>query len=199
MITKTEAVWRHLLAEADSGRRRFRTITELAQDLGMGVSTVHKSLQRPAEIGAIQVRGAGGIRVLDPWRLLMLWAGKRDWRRDVLATYHVDMLAPEAERKLAGRRVILGGFGAVVARRGANLIADYDRVLCYGSPDDIQVGLRGVAGVTEIIVLQPDPLLKRYGHVTTLSQAYVDLFNTPGWQAERFVHQLSDETSALAA
>src|SRR5713101_1971800 len=124
MITKTEAVWRHLLAEADAGRRRFRTVTELAQDIGMGVSTVHKALQRPADIGAIQVRGAGGVRVLDPWRLLMLWAGRRDLRRNVLATYHIGLPAPEVERKLAGRRVILGGFGAVVARRGANMIAD---------------------------------------------------------------------------
>lgn len=199
MITKTEAVWRHLLAEADTGRRRFRAVTELAQELGMGVSTVHKALQRPADIGAIQVRGAGGVRVLDPWRLLILWAGRRDVRRDLLATHHTGLPAPEVERKLAGRRVILGGFGAVVARRGANMIADYDRVACYASPDSIPVGLRGVVGATEIAVLEPDPLLKRYGQVTTLGQAYVDLFNTPGWQAERFVHQLNEEMSALAA
>ena len=45
-------------------------------------------------------------------------------------------------------------------------------------------------GPTEVIVLDPDPLLARYGRTTPLAQAWVDLFCLPGWQAARFVHEM---------
>jgi hypothetical protein len=48
-------------------------------------------------------------------------------------------------------------------------------------------------------VLEPDPLLARYGRVTPLTQAWVDLFNLPGWQAARFVHHLLPRVVSDAA
>jgi hypothetical protein len=199
MITKSEAVWRHLLVRAFEGERRLPSITDLSSQLELGVSTVHKALQRPVAIGAVRVRGSGGIRVLDPWRLLMMWAGRRDLSHDVLAVYRTPMSAPDAERVLAEKPLVLGGFGAVVGHLQGNRIADYDQVLCYGSPDDLPARLKGQQGDVVITVLEPDPLLARYGRLTPLPQAYVDLFNTPGWPAERFVHALSVEVFSVAA
>ena len=46
---------------------------------------------------------------------------------------------------------------------------------------------------TEVIVLEPDPRLARYGRVTPIGQGWVDLFNLGGWQADRFVHHLIGE------
>ena len=98
--------------------------------------------------------------------------------------------------------VVLGGFGAVVARIGGNTVADYETVLIYGDPrlrryrpgDDSESGR-----TSEIIVLEPDPLLCNYGRVAPVTQAWVDLFNLPGWQAARFVNHLLPQLLADAS
>ncbi len=195
MLSKTEQVWRHLLvANSERGERRQPSLTALANDLGFGVSTVHKALQRPAEMGVIQIKGGGGLRLLDPTRLLLLWAGHRNLERDVLKEFRVSLPATDVERRLPAKRFVLGGFGAVVAQKGANYISDYDRVLCYGDPNDIPPAIAEEAhGSTFVVVLEPDPLLEKFGKVTPISQACVDLFNSPGWPAARFVSTLISE------
>jgi Bacterial regulatory proteins, gntR family len=193
VLSKTEQVWRHLATGAiERGQRRWPSVTALAGELGMGVSTVHRALSHPVEIGAVDVLGGGGVRVVDPGRLLIVWAGQRRLRRDEVERFRVPGSAPVVERSIGSRGAVLGGFGAVVAALGGNTIADYETVLVYGEP---RVTRRRIADpdpgrVTEVVVLEPDPLLAQYGRVTPLTQAWVDLFNLPGWQAARFVHHL---------
>ena len=192
MLTKTEQVWRHLLvASLEHGQHRHDSVTAVARELGLGVSTVHRALRRPVEIGAIKVRSGHGMRVIDADRLLLLWAGHRNLRSDVLAELTIALDAPEVERLLPTDRFVLGGFGAVVAHQGGNVISGYDRVVCYGNPEDVPETIREAPdGDTTVMVLEPDPLLRRYGNVTPLPQAFVDLFNLPGWPAARFVSVL---------
>lgn len=204
MLTKTDQIWRHLLVGAtDGAQRRWPSVTALAVELGLGVSTVHRALTYPAEIGVVVIRSSGGLRLLDPGRLLMAWAGRRRLGADVKERFTVQGSALEVERAITSRKAVLGGFGAVVSRLGGNTIADYETVLVYGDPR-----LRGLPGSgdsarqTEVVVAEADPLLSRYGRTTPLVQAWVDLFNLPGWQAARFVHALaprlaSDAPSAL--
>jgi hypothetical protein len=194
MLSKTEQVWRHLtVGGIERGRRRWPSLTALAAELGMGVSTVHRALAHPAEIGSVDVLPGGGVRVVDPGRLLIVWAGRRRLRRDIVDRFQLPGSAPAVERAISNRAAVLGGFGAVVAQLGGNTIADYETVLVYGEPD-LTGGRRIVdpdpGRVTEVVVLEPDPLLAGYGQVTPLTQAWVDLFNVPGWQAARFVHHL---------
>lgn len=194
MLSKTQQVWRHITsAVIESGRRRWPSVTALADELGMGVSTVHRALLIPVEIGAVAIRPADGLRVLDPGRILLLWAGRRNLRRDVVKRFVVEGSAPAVERRIGNPAAILGGFGAVVARTGGNTIADYQTVLVYGDPDLIPPQPdqdQDPERTTEVLVLEPDPLLPRYGRVTPLVQAWVDLFNLPDWQADRFVYHL---------
>lgn len=189
MISKTERVWRHLLASEElEGRRRYDRLQDIADELDIPVSTVHKALARPAAMEIVRSRPGGGLRLLDPTRLTLLWAGVRDLRGDVRLEARLSRPAVLIERELPDG-FILGGFGAVVARLQGNRIADYDRVICYGDPDDLPASLvDGDQGNgATLTVLEPDPLLAGYGRVTPLSQAFVDLFNTPGWPAARFV------------
>jgi hypothetical protein len=194
VLSKTQQVWRHLVTGAiERGQRRWPSVTVLARELSMGVSTVHAALEHPVEIGAVRVRPAGGVRVVDPGRLLLVWAGQRRLSRDITDRFSVAGSAPVVEQMITNPAAVLGGFGAVVAHLEGNTIADYETVLVYGDP---RIGSRrGVTDpdpqrVTEVLVAEPDPLLGGYGGVTPLTQAWVDLFSLPGWQASRFVHGL---------
>lgn len=191
-MSKTEIVWRHLLVGAlQEGRRREPSLSDLARQLGLGVSTVHKALERPVGIGAVIVHPKRGVRTVDPWRLLVLWAGKRDLKKDVVrrASVSVSVAAAEEGVLVAGR--ILGGFGGLVRHMGDNPISAYDTVIYYGDPL-VELEDEG-GGPTTLVALEPDPLLARYGPVAPLAQCWVDLFNTSSWQAARFVEETPRE------
>jgi hypothetical protein len=125
--------------------------------------------------------------------LLIVWAGRRRLRRDIVDRFQLPGSAPTVEQAISNRAVVLGGFGAIVSHLGGNTIADYETVLVYGEPHITRRRLivdPDPGRVTEVVVLEPDALLAGYGRVTPLTQAWVDLFNLPGWQAARFVHHL---------
>ncbi len=129
MLSKTEVVWRHLLHAAEQGVRRQASLTALAAELGLGVSTVHKALTLPVEIGAVLVNPSGGVRAIDPYRVAVLWAGRRRLDRDIVHAFTSSKSASSVERALAFDGVVLGGHGAVVARLGRNHISDYNTVI----------------------------------------------------------------------
>ena len=185
-----EVVWRHLLVRAREGHRRWTSVTALAADLDLAVSTTHRSLAHPVEIGAVEVSRIDGVQVLDPSRLLMLLAAHRRVQRDVVRRWWVAVDAVEVEAAVSKQQV-LGGFSAVVAHLGGNRIADYTRVLVYcDDPGLYQLPVTREGNGTEIWIAESDPWLCRYGRFTPLAQAYADLFSMPGWQAARFVEQL---------
>jgi hypothetical protein len=134
MMPVVEVVWRHLLVGTREGRRRWPSVTALAEELGLAVSTTHRSLAHPVEIGAIEVGPIDGLQVLDPARLLVLLAAHRHVLRDVVRRFWVAVPVAEVEAAASSRRVVLGGFGAVIAHLGVNRVADYTRVLFYGDP-----------------------------------------------------------------
>jgi hypothetical protein len=195
MLTKTEQVWRHLIVSATQNKRRWPNLAALAGDLGIPLSTVHGALAKPAEIGAVNLSPKGGISTDDPGRLLLLWAGRRNLTKDITVRFQVAGTAYETEAALGEdpAPLILGGFGATIAALGPNTIANYSTVIVYGEP---AVLTPDPAGETEVIVLQPDRLLARYGRTTPLAQAWVDLFCLPNWQAARFTHYLISEVFA---
>lgn len=197
MITKTEQVWRHLLVGAfERGQRQWPSVTALADDLGLAISTTHRALEHPGSIGAVDVSRAGGVVLRDPGKLLILWAGARRLHRDIIDRFHLPASAAVVETSASPAAAILGGFGAVVAHQGGNRIADYTTVIFYGDPaldlDRCPEPLWPWEA-TEVIVAEPDPALARYGRITPISQAWVDLFALGGWQADRFVHHLATE------
>jgi hypothetical protein len=193
-----EVVWRHLLVGAREKRRRWPSVTALARELGISVSTTHRSLAHPVEIGAVDIGPIDGLVVLDPARLLVLLAAHRHVQRDLLRRWWVAAPVAEVEAAAKSDDVVLGGFGAVVAHLGVNRIADYTRVLFYGDPELPRLPAAPEGEGTEIWIGEPDPWLGRYGRVTPLAQAYADLFSMPGWQAARFVEELDLKTVATS-
>jgi hypothetical protein len=188
MISRTEMVWRHLLVAAfDQGIRRS-SLTQLSAELELPLSTIHKALRRPRAIGA--VRGsASGLRVLDPKRLQLMWAAMRDLNADLVYATRVPMAIREIEAGLPAS-AIPTAFTAFVNHRGGNLIADYEQVVAYGDGDEVRRRFPRRRGQPNLLILEPDPLLPRYGRVAPRCQVYADLFNLPTWQAQRFLEAL---------
>jgi len=192
VLSITQAVWRHLLVGAREDQRRWPSITALAQELDLGVSTVHKALAQPVEIEAVRVSRLAGLVVLDPYRLLLMFAATRRLQRDIVSRHRVALSARSVEA-LAGEdpRMIVGGFGAVVAHLSGNPIASYTTALVYGEPAfATELPASPEADGTELVVVASDRWLERYGRVTPFAQAYADLFCLPGWQAARFIEEL---------
>lgn len=185
MITRTEMVWRHLLVAAlDQGIRRS-SLTQLSAELELPVSTIHKALERPRAIGA--VRGsASGLRLLDPKRLLLLWAALRDLNGDVVYATKVPMAVSAIEARLP-LSAIPTAYTAFVEHEGRNLIADYEQVVVYADANEVRRRFPPRRGQPNLLILEPDPLLPRYGRVAPRCQVYADLFNLPTWQAQRFI------------
>lgn len=191
MISRTEMVWRHLLVAAfDLGNRRS-SLTQLSAELGLPVSTIHKALERPRMIGAVH-GGASGLRTLDPKRLQLLWAAHRNLSADIVYTTRVSMPVSEIEVRLPGS-AIPTAYTAFVQHAGRNLVADYEQVVVYADGNEVRRRFPPRRGLANVLVLEPDPLLSRYGKVAPQCQVYADLFNLPGWQAQRFLDALDRE------
>jgi len=194
MLTRTEQVWRHLADGAHHGCRRWSSMSALAADLGFGTSTVAAALEEPRTVGAVAVAHGAPLTVLDPWKLLVLWAARRGLAADILEDRMVGATATTIETTARPGRAVLGGHGAIVARLGRNTIADYTTVMFYGEPDLPTLPAENAA--TRLLTVEPDPLLARYGDTTTIGQSWVDLFRTPGWQAAEFTTALLPLVSA---
>src|SRR6266851_2935598 len=191
MITRTEMVWRHLLVAAfDQGIRRT-SLTQLSIELDFPVSTIHKALERPRAIGA--VRGsASGLRVLDPKRLQLMWAAVRNLNADIVYATRVPMAVSEIEARLPVS-AIPTAYTAFVHHQGRNLVADYEQVVAYADGIEVRRRFPPRRGQPNLLILDPDPLLPRYGKFAPRCQVYADLFNLPTWQAQRFLEALDRE------
>ena len=192
MLAITQVVWRHLLVGARQGRQRWPSITAVADELGLGVSTVHKALTRPVEIEAVRVTRQAGLVVLDPYRLLLMFATHRRLQRDIITRHRVAVPTAQLESlAVEDPRMILGGFGAAVAHLGQNPIASYTTAIVYGDPafaDELPSSAADDA--SQLVIVAPDRWLERYGPATPFAQAFADLFCLPGWQAARFIEEL---------
>lgn len=191
MISNTEAVWRHLLVGALDLDDRRTSITQLSRELGMPVSTIHAALEKPRSIGAIR-GSAAGIRVLDPKRLQRLWAARRDLVRDVTYRTRVPLVVEDIESQLPVG-AIPTAFTAFVSLVGRNVVADYEQVVVYADARELKARFGQRRGEPNLICLEPDPLLRRYGRVAPRPQVYADLFNLPSWQAQRFIDVMDRE------
>ena len=191
MISKTEAVWRHLLVSAWDKNHRRSSLSQVSRELELPASTVHQALERPRSIGALR-GNASGIRVLDPRRLQLLWSARRDLERDIVYSTRIALAVREIEARLPAS-AIPTAYTAFVRHEGVNLVADYEQVVVYGSVAEMRRRFPQRRGEPNLLVLEPDPLLPGYGSVAPRCQVYADLFNLPTWQAQRFLDALDSQ------
>lgn len=187
-----EVIWRHLLDNTARGHRHWAGLSELAGDLGIHPSTVHRSLKHPIEIGAVENTRLGGLEVLDPARLLMLFGAHRRLSRHITSTHTIQAPTHLVEASLGRQGVTLGGFSALVHHAGGvNRIADFTTIVAYGNPDLTAIPFQGNHTETTLLILDPDPWMPTDMTYTTAGHAWADLFSLPGWQPARFISETS--------
>ncbi|MGH9067008.1 MAG: hypothetical protein ACRD0J_05915, partial [Acidimicrobiales bacterium] len=187
---------RELLVGFYAAGSRDTSLSQIAEHLRLPVSTVHRALVGPRRMGAVE-GGRHGLTLVDPTRLLVTWAAHRRLDRDSLGTWRTGLGVADTEAHPAG--TTLGGFSAYRHLVG-NDVADYSLVVAYTPHvDQARDRMPPRPGPPDLLVLEPDPLLHRYGSATPLPQVYADLWNLPGWQAQRFVGRLNERLGVTDA
>lgn len=188
-MKKIEIIWRELLFQAlERGERRF-TQQGIAEEFGVSTSTVFQALKVPRKMGAVRVTGRW-FNLEDSEKLLYYWASERDSRGDVVWQGRTELPVETIEGLMPGE-VVMGGFRAARHWLDEAVPADYDKVYVYSHDvEAVKQRFEWVKGEANVIVLQADPWLTRYGEVTTLAQTFVDIWNMAEWYAKEFIRAL---------
>ena len=200
-MKKIEMIWREILFGAIEKKNFQFTQKELARDLGVSTSTIFQALKVPRRMGAVRVTGRFFV-LADVEKLLYHWANVRNLEKDVMLRSHVDLPVLEIEGMIPAGLT----FGLYSACRQLlpQVPADYDTVYVYAKdilPIKERFGLdkagRARPKRANLVILKADPMLGRYGSVTTLAQTFVDLWNLADWQAKDFTKALGEKIDGL--
>lgn len=194
-MKKIEIIWREILFGAIENKTRQFTQKGIAEKFGFSTSTVFQALKVPRKMGAVRVTGRFFI-LEDPKKLLFHWASVRDLQKEIIFKGKVNMPILEIEG-LIPPDVVFGFFSAARHILGEPP-ADYDQVYVY--TDNLELIKKRFdfeKGRENLIVLRQDPFLSQYGGITTLCQTFVDLWNTPSWQAKDFTQVLEAKIDEL--
>ena len=127
-MTKKEIIWREILYQTIEKKNRQFTQKKLAANFGFSLSTVFNALKIPRKIGAVKVTGRNFILV-DPEKLLYLWATCRNLTKDVIYKTRVKGSVFDIEGLMPPAAV----YGAYTAfrKKFKEVAADYDKVYVY--------------------------------------------------------------------
>ena len=194
-MRKGDRAFREILYRVYEQGERFMSQKALARACGLSIGTVNLLIAKFERIGAVEKKPLG-FRVIDPRKILLYWAGKRDLAKDIIyETYSPSSVAGIETQMPQG--AILTSYSGYRLRFGEAPV-DYDEVYVYADPREVRHRFpERLTHRKNIFVLGSDPHLKRrgVGGVVPLAQLYVDL-----WQlrapADKFLEEL-DHSSSL--
>lgn len=187
MLKKKEIIWREILNSVLEKKHWQFTQKKLANRFSISLSTVFNALKLPRQAGAIEVSGRYFI-VEDKEKFLYLWATHRNLSKDVIYKTHSNLSVKEIEG-YALPNIIYGAYSAY-EKKHHDVPADYDKVYFYIEKDNlkkIKQRFPFKKGYENLIVLDADPFLKNYGHLTPDCQTFADLWNLEDWYAKDFL------------
>lgn len=189
-MTKKEIIWREILFQAIENKKIEFTQKELAEKYSLSLSTVFNALKVPRNSGVIEVRGRGfGIRDIE--KLLFLWATFRKIKKDIIYTTNSSKSIREIEGEMPPG-AIFAVFSAY-QKKYREAPADYDKIYVYLKKKDIKEienRFPFQKGYSNLIVLEADPWLEKFGKITPDCQTFVDLWNLPEWYAKDYLESL---------
>lgn len=198
---KSEWIYRELLFQhLEKGKYQF-TQLELAKKLGISLSTVNYALKPLEEMGAIR-KTPMGFRLLDPKKLLLFWASKRNLPKDITYETRVDAGAKEIEKGMPHGVV----YAACSAYRFKfnDAPADYSEVYVYADEETLKECKKRFpkkGGPSNLIILEADSHLTETTEksVCPIANIYVDLWNMRSWYAKEFLQALEKRIDGVLA
>ncbi|MFH1916429.1 MAG: hypothetical protein ABIJ21_04135 [Nanoarchaeota archaeon] len=195
-MKKIEFVYRELVYQAMEKKTFRLTQAQLAADLKMSLSTVNLALEPLRRMNAIAVLRRGLV-VKDVKKVLYYWASVRNLEKDVVYASRSDKTVRTIEAEMPAGAVF-AGFSAFKFRY-KDVPADYSEVYVYADESQIKKRFSQNALQPNIIVLEKDDRMDRYGNVVTAGQLFVDLWNMKQWYAKEFLSALEVRLDGILA
>lgn len=188
-MLKKEVIWREILHETITNKKRQFTQEGIAQKYGFSLSTIFGALKIPRDANLVRI--GRGFEVLDVEKFLYLWATNRNLKNEIIYQTRADKNVFQIEGEMPPE-AIFTAFSAYRKRYG-EAPADYDKVYIYISEDGfrkIKERFPEQKGPANLIILRPDDFLKNYGGIAPDVQVFVDLWNLSEWYAKDFLNAL---------
>lgn len=187
-MLKKEAIWREILFQAIEKKKNKFTQKELAAKFEFSLSTVFNALKIPRQVGAIEVKGRF-FTILSIEKLLSIWGTHRNLKKEVIYKTYVDLPVLKIEGEMP-KSIIYTAYSAYRLKFN-QAPADYDKVYIYAKDlKEIKKRFPFKKGMENLVVLQSDKFLSKYGSIPPLAQIYVDLWNLKDWYAHDFLKDL---------
>ncbi len=169
-----------------------KTQKEIAETLGISLSTVNNAIEPLARTGAIEKRSFG-LRLVDKEKALAYWASARNLEKDILYKTRAGSSITEIER-LMPSGVAFTAFTAFRLRY-KEVPADYSEVYVYANEEELaELKKRfpkkeGPANLT--VLLKPKNFTIE--KIVPNELLFVDLWNLKEWYAKEFLKALKQK------
>ena len=191
-MNKGEIVYCKMFFQCLEKKQRTFTQLALAKELSLSLSTVNAAIEPLERIGAI-TKANMGFRLIDPKKLLFLWASKRNLKKDVVYQTRTEILLSQIEKSMPSNAI----YAAYTAYkfRFNDVPADYSEVYVYADEEtlkEIKTRFPEKSGPPNLIVLKSNNGLKQTAEkgVCSVANIFVDLWNLPTWYAKEFLQAL---------
>jgi|SRR3989338_5098790 len=201
-MKKSEGVYREILYQAIEKKNRTLTQSALAKTLKISLSTVHASIQRLEQIGAVHVKKRN-FAVVDIKKALYFWASIRNLQKDIIYKTRIDKPVVEIEKSMPDH-IIFGAYTSYKYHFN-DVPADYSELYIYADKEEIEKEIKGEIkkrfpekkGVPNLFVIKKDVLIEKYGKKTTIANTFVDLWNLKEWYAKEFVKSMEEKLHGI--
>ena len=185
-MKKSELVYKEILYQSIEKNNRELTQLELSKRLGISLSTVNLAIKKLQKINSVKVQKMN-FRVIDPRKIIYLWASERNIERDIIYKTRVEMPVREIEKLMPD---ITFAVYSAYKFRFKDVPADYSEVYVYASQEELDELKKKFPENKNALNLF---ILKKagdYGKTDTIAQIFVDLWNLKEWYAAEFLKAL---------
>ena len=169
-----------------------KTQKEIAERLGISLSTVNNAVEPLARIGAIEKRKFG-LKLIDKEKALTYWACIRNLEKDIVYKTRAEMPITEIEKSMPSG-VSFTAFTAFKLKF-KDVPADYSEVYVYVDEEElaeIKKRFAQKSGPPNLIALAKPA---NFGDEKIVSDElmFVDLWNLKEWYAKEFLNALKQK------
>lgn len=188
-MKRAELVYNYMLQAVLEKKQRKMTQAEIARALGVSLSTVNMSVSRLEDMNAVKV-GKRSLEIIDPKKILYIWASVRNLQKDIIYTTRYDGTVSEIEKRMPPS-VVYAAYSAY-KMKFKDVPADYSEVYVYGGEDVIN-RFPAAKGPPNVFVLKKDV------DEMTIVNIFVDLWNLKEWYAKDFLNALEGRIDGILA